>query len=311
MSNLFLGMNEPDIQGSCMGNMFRTCVRPCTAEAVQRNDCPVADGRVGLAPAKPNDQGMCDCWPRSVATGVGFWPVPGCDAQQPLPELWSQERKCVDTVMKNWKKTARIAYKKGYKYFSTPLLAVHVSYAEKFIQMACDCTGESCACTDASCGCPVYVGLHFYAFDCRPRETKAYEAFEARVRDIGALMEKYPFLKGAIINEVGMLNCPPTEEDPICIPDSGKFPAKDAPDHGCPSNDELPDGLATFITNMVELSASVTTADGRHVVKGFSWFNIDRDGGTYNLRLFNDDGSINKVGEAYMRTCEKWGEMLL
>ena len=63
--------------------------------------------------------------------------------------------------------------------------------------------------------------------------------------------------------------------------------------------------------------------------------------GTYNLRLFNDDGSINKVGEAslgaralcaiiyahkcicgacllhqpsllrYMRTCEKWGEMLL
>ena len=23
-----------------------------------------------------------------------------------------------------------------------------------------------------------------------------------------------------------MLNCAPTEEDPICVPDSGKFPAK-------------------------------------------------------------------------------------
>jgi len=27
MANIFLGMNEPDIQGSCMGNMFGTCVR--------------------------------------------------------------------------------------------------------------------------------------------------------------------------------------------------------------------------------------------------------------------------------------------
>ena len=27
MATLFLGMNEPDIQGSCMGNMFGTCVR--------------------------------------------------------------------------------------------------------------------------------------------------------------------------------------------------------------------------------------------------------------------------------------------
>lgn len=62
---------------------------------------------------------------------------------------------------------------------------------------------------------------------------------------------------------------------------------------------------------MVDLSAGVTTSDGRPVVKSFSWFNIDRQGGTYNLRLFNDDGSINKVGEAYMSSCEKWGEMLL
>lgn len=315
MADIFLGMNEPDIQGSCMGNMFGTCVRPCTPQAVQQNDCPIADSGVGLPPGHPNSQGMCDCWSKSVATGVGFWPVSGCDAQQPLPDLWAQEPKCIRTVMHNWRKTAQIAWKKGYKYLSTPLLAVYVSYAEKFIQEACQCTGDSgdtCACTDASCGCPVYVGLHFYAFDCQPRATKAYESFEERVRQIGTLMEKYAFLKGAIINEVGMLNCGgPTADDPICVPDSGKFPAKDVPDFGCPSNEDLPDGLATFISEIVELSASVTTSDGRPVVKSFSWFNIDRQGGTYNLRLFNDDGSINKVGDAYMRSCEKWGEMLL
>lgn len=203
----------------------------------------------------------------------------GCDAQQPLPDLWAQEPKCIRTVMHNWRKTAQIAWKKGYKYLSTPLLA---------------------------------VGLYFYAFDCQPRATKAYESFEERVRQIGTLMEKYAFLKGAIINEVGMLNCGgPTADDPICVPDSGKFPAKDVPDFGCPSNEDLPDGLATFISEIVELAASVTTSDGRPVVKSFSWFNIDRQGGTYNLRLFNDDGSINKVGDAYMRSCEKWGEMLL
>eukprot|EP00435_Cladocopium_sp_Y103_P058293 s72_g20.t1 len=95
MANIFLGMNEPDIQGSCMGNMFGTCVRPCTPQAVQQKDCPMADSGVGLPPAHPNSQGMCDCWSKSVATGVGFWPVSGCDAQQPLPDLWAQEPKCI------------------------------------------------------------------------------------------------------------------------------------------------------------------------------------------------------------------------
>ena len=76
---------------------------------------------------------------------------------------------------------------------------VNVSYADKFIERACKCRGSSCECTDASCGCPVYatwrqyvsrklvsedymtwpcleVGLHFYAFDCSPRN--AYPQFE-------------------------------------------------------------------------------------------------------------------------------------
>jgi len=121
-----------------------------------------------------------DCWSKSVATGVGFWPVSGCDAQQPLPDLWAQEpqlgeapwdyhnherteifddictlheslgslgskslrlrnsaqyqtlRKCIRTVMHNWRKTAQIAWKKGYKYLSTPLLAASRRKLENF-----------------------------------------------------------------------------------------------------------------------------------------------------------------------------------
>jgi len=305
MANVFLGMNEPDIQGSCMGNMFGTCVSPCTDAAVAANDCPTAWLDISSA-AEPNSQGMCNCWEHSQATGCGYWPVAGCNALQPLMDLWNQEQACIDTVMSNWQQTARIAWTKGYKYLSTPLMAVSIDYAEKFIEHACGCQNGECACTDAECGCPVYVGVHFYAFDCRPQEAGGYTTFQERLSSVARLMEKYPFVKGAHVNEVGMLNCAPTEDDPICVPNGGKYPANAVTDHGCPSNDELPNGLATFVDELFDLVIQAKTMDGRSVVKSFAWFNIDSAGGTYNLRLFDEDGSINKVGEAYMSACQKW-----
>eukprot|EP00931_Biecheleriopsis_adriatica_P036633 TRINITY_DN21090_c0_g1_i1.p1 TRINITY_DN21090_c0_g1~~TRINITY_DN21090_c0_g1_i1.p1 ORF type:complete len:126 (-),score=20.44 TRINITY_DN21090_c0_g1_i1:297-674(-) len=124
-------------------------------------------------------------------------------------------------------------------------------------------------------------------------------------------MEKYHFIKGAILNEVGMLDCPPSSEAPICVPGAGQFPAQSVPDHGCPSTPELPNGLASFITQILEIVRRAATTDGQPVVKGFSWFNQDRAGGTYNLRLFDEDGSVNAVGEAYMEACQAWGEATL
>ncbi|CAE7710616.1 unnamed protein product, partial [Symbiodinium necroappetens] len=88
--------------------------------------------------------------------------------------------------------------------------------AEKFIEHACDCQGGSCSCTDASCGCPVYVGFHFYAYDCQPESSGGYETLQSHLKAVAGIMEKYPFVKGAIINEVGMLNCAPESKDPIC-----------------------------------------------------------------------------------------------
>ena len=42
-----------------------------------------------------------------------------------------------------------------------------------------------------------------------------------------------------------MLNCAgPTEDDPICVPDSGEFPAKDGPNFSCSAfaKNEGPEG---------------------------------------------------------------------
>jgi hypothetical protein len=292
-------MNEPDIIGSCMGNLFGKCVKTCSPAAVARGDCPVAtlSGYGGEA----NSAGECNCWQNAYATGVGFWPVGGCSADQPLPHLW-EDQSCANIVMDKWQQTAKTAVRKGYKYLSTPLVAVDIGYAKKFIEHACR------DCHDISCGCPVYIGFHFYAFDCQPVANGGYEGFAQKLRDVAAVMEEYPFVKGAIINEVGMLNCGWTPEEPICVPDGGKFPASSAPDHGCPVNDELPNGLASFMDKLFEIMLGAKTKDGRAVVKGFSWFNENEAGGTYNLEMFDKDGRVNDLGEAYIRGCTKWGE---
>jgi len=308
MANILLGMNEPDIYGSCMGNMFGSCTAPCDDEAVRSNDCPTA-WIGGSSPAEANSRGQCNCWQHSEATGCGFWGVDGCKGAQPLPGLWDkteEAEQCVDSVMDKWKQTAAAAYQKGYKYLSSPMVAVNVSYARNFIERACGCDASgNCACTDASCGCPVYVAFHFYGNDCRPKTLGNYDTLRARLNDVAAIMEAYPFVQGAIINEVGMLNCP---GGAICTPDSGLYPASQQVGHGCPSTEELPNGLATFIEEVLDISMSARTVDGRPVLKGFSWFNMDEAGGTYNQKLQDDDGSVNKLGQAYVEACTKWAQ---
>jgi len=299
MAPILLGMNEPDIYGSCMGNLFGKCNKPCSDQNVWNDDCPTAflGGNTGEA----NADGECNCWQFSYATGAGFWPVQGCVAKQPLPTLWEDDG-CVDRIMAAWRQTAAIATRKGYQFLSTPLVAVDIDYAKKFIERACT------ECHDASCGCPVYVGFHFYAFDCQPEATGGYDIFRQRLAAVTDVMETYPFVKGAIVNEVGMLNCASDPDKPICVPNNGDFPAISQPHRGCPSNAELPNGLASFMDRLFDIMLAAKTSDGRPVVKGFSWFNQDAAGGTYNLDLFDNDGSLNSLGEAYIRGCSRWAE---
>jgi len=123
-------------------------------------------------------------------------------------------------------------------------------------------------------------------------------------------MEEFPFIQGAVVNEVGMLNCAMDTADAICIPNgpTQKYPAISQPDHACPSNEALPNGLASFITDLLGMVSKTKTSDGRRAVTSFTWFNLNMAGGTYNLRLFNDDGSINAAGEAYINACQAWAQ---
>lgn len=303
MADIFLGANEPDIIGSCMGNMMGACTGSCTPAEVATG-CPEAHLH-DPTPAQALPNGHCNCWSDSHATGMGFWPVQGCSNPQPLPDLF-KDQACVDIVMGLWRETAALAASKGYKYLSTPLVAVNIDWLKDFVTAACD------GCSEVSCGCPTHVGWHFYANDCRPKETGGYKNFQAKLDATTALMEEFEFLQGAIINEVGMLNCDMATPSSSCIPNgpTQKYPASNQPDHACPKTKELPDGLGSFIKHLLHKVMRAKTKDGRSTVAGFSWFNENMVGGTYNLRFFNDDGTLNSVGEAYISSCKKWAKSL-
>jgi hypothetical protein len=299
MADIFLGANEPDIYGSCMGDMMGSCTGPCTPAEVPGN-CPAAHLNGTQGSAKANSAGHCNCWQYSHATGSGFWGVSGVSDPQPLPNCWKNEQ-CISAVMTAWKKTAATVSAKGYKYLSAPLVAVSMDWMRSFVVKAC--TG----CSDISCGCPTHVGWHFYANDCQP-EDGGYDNFQNKLNKTVALMEEFPHLQGAIVNEVGMLNCAMDTPDAICIPDgpNQKYPASKQANHACPSTTALPNGLASFIENLLELTGKAVTSDGRRAVVSFSWFNENMAGGTYNLRLFDDDGTINEAGKSYIRSCQTW-----
>ena len=62
MADIFLGANEPDIYGSCMGDMMGACTAPCTTAEANANDCPVASLDTSIK-ASPNSAGNCSSCP--------------------------------------------------------------------------------------------------------------------------------------------------------------------------------------------------------------------------------------------------------
>jgi len=120
-------------------------------------------------------------------------------------------------------------------------------------------------------------------------------------------MEDFPHLQGAIVNEVGMLNCAMDTPDAICIPDGPhqQYPATKQANHACPSTQSLPKGLASFVEELLTMVSKAKTSDGRRAVASFTWFNLDMSGGTYNLQLF-DNGTLNELGKQYVTSCQAW-----
>jgi hypothetical protein len=58
---------------------------------------------------------------------------------------------------------------------------------------------------------------------------------------------------------------------------------------------------------MSDLFEHLQTEDGRGVVSQMVWFNQDKTGGTFDLRLVNDDTQmLTPLGEQYQQSCLKW-----
>merc|ERR1712232_269111 len=190
---------------------------------------------------------------------------------------------------------------KGYKYLTAPLVAVNLNWTKSFVEAACE------GCSDISCGCPTHIGWHFYANDCQP-EKGGYVDFQRKLDTTVAIMEQFPHLQGAIVNEVGMLNCAMDTPNATCVPNGPDqmYPALKQTDHACPSTSSLPKGLASFVEELLSMVSKAKTKDGRRAVVSFTWFNLAMSGGTHNLQIFNDDGTLNQLGESYISACQAW-----
>jgi len=299
MADIFMGANEPDMTGSCMGGMMGRCTESCTDADVNSGNCPTCHLDAVQGSEYPNAQGRCDCWSSSHATGSGFWPLSGCASNQPMPTLF-EDGQCIGVAKQYNAQNGALAKAKGYKFFTTPLLAFNMDYLKAFVRMACS------DCSDIGCGCPTHLGWHFYASDCRPVSLGGYADFQKKLDTTIEIMEEFPHLQGAIVNEVGMLNCAQDTPDAACIPGNGIYPAESQPGHTCPANSEMPNGMSSFLETLISMSAQAKTSDGRPAVAAFSWFNQNQAGGTYDLRLFDDSGNVNALGETYMTQCEAW-----
>eukprot|EP00930_Biecheleria_cincta_P059178 TRINITY_DN44930_c0_g1_i1.p1 TRINITY_DN44930_c0_g1~~TRINITY_DN44930_c0_g1_i1.p1 ORF type:complete len:663 (-),score=64.49 TRINITY_DN44930_c0_g1_i1:263-2191(-) len=260
----------------------------------------------GNSKSPANAKGQCHC---NAATSVGFYDVENCSKLQPLPSLFrDNESSCIHAVMHYWRETAKGAAKGGYQFLSTPLVNWDLGWARSFIENACRCDRSGhCACTDVSCGCPTHVGMHWYSYDCQPYASGGYYRLSEQIKQVGEIMDDYPFILGAIINEIGILNCLPGS-DYSCLPNSGNFPAACFENNRCPANQEQPNGMTSFIDEIFKRVIDAKSPRRQlPIVKGLSWFNMHGEGGTYDLALFENDGCVSDIGEAYMRNCQAWG----
>merc|ERR1712136_401305 len=143
---------------------------------------------------------------------------------------------------------------------------------------------------------PTHVAWHFYANDCRPASTGGDDNFQAKLDATAKIMEDYPFIQGAIVNEVGMLNCAMDTPSSACVPNGStqQYPADQEPDNACSSTAELPNGLASFVEDLLGMVAATTTSDGRHSTR------------TWTVAPPTCVSSTRQVGEAYINSCQAW-----
>lgn len=165
-----------------------------------------------------------------------------------------------------WKYFAQGVKKSGFR-LGSPAIATHTdTWLKWFVDNTCQGEGESC---------PDVLVIHHYDKGC---DGLVGRELKKKLDDTVSLIKSNPTIKGMLITELGLLTPDLQDRHDQC------------------------EKTGDYIKNLFQLFKNPKY---RQYILGVSWFSVDGTGGVYDLRLFNDDGSINNIGQAYMDECKQ------
>lgn len=305
---LALAANEPDIPAWCQKSKPGMTQPECWSYGNRTGSCDLTKCAEvppgGEYPPKFEVTG-CGMWPLQTAacTKAGHSPFPfECFGEFAFPEGGhnpAQEKGhdkplkydgnsvacsegCKAEMVANFQNFYKNMESKGYTFASAPLVATDLTFTTDLLDAA------KCGEPDVKKltgkdrlfrGCPTHSAFHFYTDGCAESNSpealeKSIEGFKQKVKASRGINEKYE-LEGTIVNEVGALTKP---DEPTC----------------------------QFLPEMMETIFDYLRHEGKGVVSQMMWFNENKTGGTYDLRLVGEDGKMTPLGTQYLKSCDDW-----
>merc|ERR1712151_242368 len=216
----------------------------------------------------------------------------GCDPKQSFPYLCFGKEADPSLCSAECKQGMVLAFKDFYKSLATrgytsataPLMASDLTFVDELMEAA-GCNHPDVMPTQGAArlnmGCPTLTAFHFYTMGCPTASTvdAKIQGFKDKVIAAKSLNQKYN-MAGTIVNELGSL----TNGDSSCA-------------------------AADIAHMMSELFDYVSEGDGKGVISQMTWFNQDRTGGTFDLRLVDDQSELTPLGNQYITSCQKWANV--
>lgn len=295
VGNLALGANEPDQAGYCQEyEAGGTSLEACDSMLFRKDGCQ-------QHPCKCKGQGGTCLY---NVTGCGMWPLSdgacatGDRQTNPFPFQCFGAKKskcppgrpgedcceeaCQQEVARNFKAFYQDMANKGYDYATTSLEAQDLQFSADLLEAA-GCNHEDVLASRGRQrlwqGCPTHSAFHFYSDGCPDVSNldASIEGFKRNVQLSKHLNSTFA-LDGTVVNELGSLIGQSSRE------------------------------CATIPAMMKQLFSYLETEEGKGVVSQMVWFNQDKVGGTYDLRLVGDDDQLTPLGEQYQDSCRSWAE---
>lgn len=298
VASMALGSNEPDQPGFCQ------TYGPIPGQARALTNCDSERMRAQQCTKDPND---CTCfdWDAKLGckynvTGCGMWPVQaegecssGDTAPFPYQCFGGQKKICTDgpsgdcceakcrsAAAQNFNDFYRKMGNQGYTYATAPLVASDLAFSQDIMAAAgCDAPEVTRVTGNERLrkGCPTHSAFHFYSTGC-PDTSASIQGFKDKVQAAKRLNADFN-LAGTVVNELGSL--------------------ADPPDQPCP-----PEKISGMMSDLFEY---LQTEEAQGVVSQMVWFNQNKTGGTFDLRLVDNEASkLTPLGKQYQQSCLKW-----